>query len=737
MDAERKLAEYKTPTPVRRTPLPPAAIQDAAVPRERSPIARYAIAVAVTGAALGATIVLKPWLDSTIFLVFWPAVFGAAWFGGFRPAMLAALLSSAAVYSPLLPTPALDASMAEKTVAIGGFLLGSILSSWAFSRVRSESQKAAHAAMINAALAKKLDDSATELVQQLEESQALQEEIEASTEELAERTQEAESAERFTRGILDSISDPFVVYDSNWRFRYINESASRIFMATRNPETEVIGRNVWEIWPELEGSEIQRKMLEAAEKRSPVSFEAFAPDSGTWSELHCYPLPDSGLGTQWKDITPRKRAEETTHYLSEASKVLASSLDYEKTLTEVAHLIVPHFADWCAVSIVDLSGEPRQLAVAHVDPDKVKWAHELNRRYPPDHSANSGVGHVIRTNQPELYPEIPDELLVASAVDEEHLKITRELGLKSAMVVPLSTLNRTVGAITIVSAESGRRYSEQDLDFAMELARRAAFAVDNATHHKAELDARQVAEGANAAKTQFLAVMSHELRTPLNAIGGYSELLLMGLRGPLTPDQRADLERIQRSQRNLLSLINDILNYAKLDAGRVEFSMTAVPLHSLLQELEPLVTPQLRARKLVYQYSGCDDSLTVWADPEKVRQVLLNLLSNAIKFTDADGSIKIDCDADANSVTVIVTDTGLGIPEDKVSTIFEPFVQLERKLTSNHEGTGLGLAISRDLARGMGGELTVESKVGDGSVFRLTLPRQGSDPGVLTGAGES
>jgi signal transduction histidine kinase len=258
----------------------------------------------------------------------------------------------------------------------------------------------------------------------------------------------------------------------------------------------------------------------------------------------------------------------------------------------------------------------------------------------------------------------------------------------------------------------------------MELARRAALAVDNAVHHKAELEARHAAEGANAAKTQFLAVMSHELRTPLNAIGGYTELLLMGLRGPLTAEQTADLERIQRSQRNLLSLINDILNYAKLDAGRVEFSMSVVPLHPLLLELEPLITPQLRSRKLTYEYTGCDETLAAWADPEKVRQVLLNLLSNAIKFTDAGGRITIECSSDDNEATVLVRDTGLGIPEDKLGSIFEPFVQLERNLSSTHEGTGLGLAISRDLARGMGGELTVESKVGDGSVFVLTLRRQ-------------
>jgi signal transduction histidine kinase len=289
------------------------------------------------------------------------------------------------------------------------------------------------------------------------------------------------------------------------------------------------------------------------------------------------------------------------------------------------------------------------------------------------------------------------------------------------MIVPLASNDRIFGAITIVSAESGRRYDDGDLNFAMELARRAALAVDNSLHHKSALDARLAAESANQAKTQFLAVMSHELRTPLNAIGGYAELLLMELRGPLTPEQKADLERIQRSQRNLLSLINDILNYAKIDAGHVEFAMDVVPLYPLLIELEPLITPQLRARNLAFDFDSCDESLAAWADPDKLRQILLNLLSNAIKFTDAGGTISIECHDSGEWVRVLVRDTGLGIPHDKLNSIFEPFVQLERRLSSTHEGTGLGLAISRDLARGMKGELSVTSEIGEGSTFELSL----------------
>jgi signal transduction histidine kinase len=472
------------------------------------------------------------------------------------------------------------------------------------------------------------------------------------------------------------------------------------------------------------GTDIERAMRSAAESGEPVAFEAYDPSRGEWTSLHCYPLPDGGVATQWRSITDRKRAEEAAHYLARASDVLGSSLDYETTLRELAQVIVPDLADWCAVDILSEDGVAhQQLAVAHIDPAKVQWVAELNRRYPPNPNAPTGVPEVLRTGKPELYPEIPKELLAAGAVDEEHLRLSLALGLRSAMIVPLQLHGRTLGALTFVSAESGRRYSEADLSLAMELGRRAGMAVDNARRHRAELEARRVAEAASLAKSQFLAVMSHELRTPLNAIGGYAELLRLGIRGPVTPEQDLDLSRIQRSQRNLLSVINDILNFSKLDAGHVVFASGPVLLQEALVDIEAMVLPQLRERGLTYESEGCDPELYALADGEKVRQALANLVSNAIKFTESGGRIIVACEADESSVRVSVRDTGVGIPADKLESIFEPFVQLDRTLASTHQGTGLGLAISRDLARGMGGDLTAFSDGEQGATFTLSLPR--------------
>ncbi|HEX6251327.1 MAG TPA: ATP-binding protein, partial [Gemmatimonadaceae bacterium] len=235
--------------------------------------------------------------------------------------------------------------------------------------------------------------------------------------------------------------------------------------------------------------------------------------------------------------------------------------------------------------------------------------------------------------------------------------------------------------------------------------------------------ARASAELANRAKADFLAVMSHELRTPLNAIGGYAELIDIGVHGPVTAEQREALEKIQRSQRHLLGLINGVLNYAKIDAGAVQYDLEDFPLREILATCEALVAPQMRRDRLTFHNAAVNSPVCVRADREKVQQVLINLLTNAIKFTDAGGVVRVECELiDGGHVGVRVSDTGRGIPADRLATIFDPFVQVDANLTRTQQGVGLGLAIGRDLARGMGGDLTVSSTPGRGSTFTLVLP---------------
>jgi signal transduction histidine kinase len=265
--------------------------------------------------------------------------------------------------------------------------------------------------------------------------------------------------------------------------------------------------------------------------------------------------------------------------------------------------------------------------------------------------------------------------------------------------------------------------------------RRVAILFTDVTEHRrAELEreallreaqaARAEAEAANRAKADFLASMSHELRTPLNAIGGYVELLDLGIHGPLAEAQRGALARITANQRHLLTLINDILSFARLEAGSMQFDVGALAAQEVLSSVESLVAPQAEARGVAYTSEPCDPSLRLLGDAERVRQVLLNLVGNAIKFTPPGGWVVLSCASAGAWVELRVRDNGVGIPPEEQERIFDPFQQVGRRLSQPQEGVGLGLAISRDLARAMAGDLTVQSAPGEGSIFTLRLPRE-------------
>ncbi|MDB4909003.1 MAG: ATP-binding region ATPase domain protein [Gemmatimonadetes bacterium] len=414
--------------------------------------------------------------------------------------------------------------------------------------------------------------------------------------------------------------------------------------------------------------------------------------------------------------------------LSDAGQLLASSLDYQATIGSLVRACVPAIADWCAVDLVrdpDPAAWPPQLervAIYHQDPEQLRIAAEFQEKFPTDWERDSAMSKALRHGEATYVPVITDEMLAASALDEEHLGFLRRLHFRSAIIIPLEARGARLGVLTLCMTDSERHFDDRHLSIARELAYRAAVAVDNSRLYEGERRARADAQAANLAKTAFLANMSHELRTPLNAIGGYAELLETGVRGPISAPQRADIERIRHNQRHLLSLINDILNFARIETGRIDLQLEALDVDQAISQLEGLIAPQLRAKGITYRLRQLSPGARVVADEDRMRQVLLNLLSNAVKFTGTGGIIEVTSVRVDDRVEITVADSGIGISVENMDRIFDPFVQVERRLANPVEGTGLGLAISRDLARAMNGELSVMSEVGGGSEFRLTLP---------------
>jgi signal transduction histidine kinase len=301
------------------------------------------------------------------------------------------------------------------------------------------------------------------------------------------------------------------------------------------------------------------------------------------------------------------------------------------------------------------------------------------------------------------------------------------------MIVPLVTRGRGFGAITFSMAGSGRTLTSDELDIAMELARRTAGAIDNAVIYRRSLELRLEAEAASNAKSEFLAKMSHEIRTPINAMMGYAELMQLGISGPVTDQQAKYLERIRASGDHLTSLIGEILDLAKIEAGRMAVELTAAPISEAIEGALTIVRPSATAKgvELAATIDG-DPSSPYFGDPQRVQQILTNLLSNAVKFTAAGGHIGVRVEAstrelpgrgvDAEWLAISVIDNGVGVADDDRERIFHPFVQVESGYTRSQGGTGLGLTISRNLAQLMGGEITVEGALGAGSTFTLWLP---------------
>jgi len=420
-------------------------------------------------------------------------------------------------------------------------------------------------------------------------------------------------------------------------------------------------------------------------------------------------------------------------YLATEGRRLYESLDEAATLEAMTGMSLPYVGGWCIVDTRDTDDTMHRLAIVHPDPAKQALLEELRGRWTPKRDDAFGLPAMLRSAMPTV---IADEVDAAFAATVQHpliLSVLRKIGVGALLTVPLVIRGRVAGAVTFVADRQGRSFTTEDVELAEDLASRSAMALDRARLYGEAITLRVRAESASEAKSAFLSMMSHELRTPLNAIGGYVDLMDLELHGPVTDAQHTDLARIRTNQRYLTGLISDLLNLTTVGSGQLDYDVGDVTVQEVLEASVALVEPLITQKPLIYRAVECDPGIIARGDREKVIQILVNLLSNAIKFTPPGGRLTIDCAATETTVTMRLSDTGIGIPSDKLEVIFEPFVQVKGSAVGIEGGVGLGLAISRSLAQAMQGDLTVESALGKGACFTLTLPRSLGAGAVASG----
>ncbi len=573
----------------------------------------------------------------------------------------------------------------------------------------------------------------------------------------ATRLEREDQARRLLATTLRSVGDAVIATDTEGAVVFMNAVAERLTGWTSD---DARGRPLEEAFQIY--SEETREVVESPVKKvlrdgvvvGLANHTVLRAKDGTEVPIDdsAAPIRDEGdrlLGVVlvFRDVTAKKREQAQRDFLAKAGEALVASLDYRTTLAAVGRLVVPELADWCSIELVEPGyATPLQVAVAHVDPAKVEFARALGERYPPDRDAKTGVPEVIRTGKSELYREIPSALLEAAAKDAEHLRLIRELELASAMVVPLRAHGRVLGAMTFVYAESGRRYDENDLLFAEDVARRAAMAIENAQVLRAVDEARvqegvlrDRAEVASRAKDEFLATVSHELRTPLNAILGWTITLR-------ATKPEADVDRhlaiIERNARAQAKLIEDVLDVSRIISGKLTMRLRPTSVVDAVIASIETVSPAATAKGITITRDLRDDGVTISADPDRMQQVVWNLLANAVKFTPQGGKVQVAAYREGSDISIRVTDDGEGIAPEAMPRIFETFHQADSTTTRRHGGLGLGLSIVRRIVAAHGGTVSAKSEgVGKGSTFLVLLPARftavaarPANAGVETGA---
>jgi PAS domain S-box-containing protein len=528
------------------------------------------------------------------------------------------------------------------------------------------------------------------------------------------------ASERQFRQLADSMPQIVWAAQPDGSIDYFNERWYDFFGFSPDESNELRVEDI------LHPGDAQRTLdtyLSCIKAEKPLQMEYRFKDRRTggyrWFLARAIPVrDDQGKVVRWfgtsTDIDDTKKAEEKSHFLAETSAQLAELTDPDSTLQKVAAVAVPVFADWCAVDMLDEDGTLRRLAVRHADPSKIRLAEELARRYPPQPDAKHGVPHVIATGKADIMEDIPDSLLEVNARDAGHLHLLRELGLKSYICVPMLSRVRTLGVLTFVMAESGRRFNASDLRLAEQLAQRAAVAIENANLYRAlrEEDRR---------KTEFLAVLAHELRNPLAPLRNGLQVLRLSGDSPEEIEQARTM--MERQLQHLVRLVDDLLDLNRISRGMIELRKERLALASVVSSAVEACEPMLKQREDELTVTLPDEPLFVDADKTRLTQILSNVLNNAVKYSDRESRIGLTVQREGNEAVIRVRDNGMGIPPRMLAKVFDMFTQVDRSLEKTQSGLGIGLSIVKRLVEMHGGSIEAKSEgLGKGSEFIIRLP---------------
>ncbi|HVY25163.1 MAG TPA: PAS domain S-box protein [Polyangiaceae bacterium] len=541
--------------------------------------------------------------------------------------------------------------------------------------------------------------------------------------------------------ILEGVADGITVQDKNGKVLFANSAAARqIGVASRH---EVVSADPLQIVERFEmfdehgqplsGSALPGRRVLAGEQQASALLRIRERATGRqwWTSLRANAVkgpdgkPEMAVNV-WHDVTRERQREQHERYLADATAALSQSLDHQVTLEAVADLLVPGLCDWCAIHLLE-GTSLRAAAVSHADPHKRREAREFQRQYPPDPAQPGGVWEVLRSGKPLLHAELTDEILQRSARDAEHLASLRSVGLRSVILSPITVRDRAAGALTLVSAESGRHYDQLDVQWATELGRRIGASLENGLLYRQAQDAARSAEAAAASaeaagrmKDEFLATVSHELRTPLNAILGWSSVLKQRS-DPATLEKGLDV--ILRNAKAQSKIIEDILDVSRIITGKLALELKTLDVRELIADTIEVVRPSAAARRLTVHFENPPEPHLLVADASRLQQVLWNLLSNAVKFSEPGGRVDIALEQEGSQLAISVSDQGRGIEPDFLPYVFERFKQEDSSTTRRYGGLGLGLAIVRHIVELHGGSAHVYSEgAGRGSRFKVLLP---------------